>query len=105
MFRACFHSQINEIQDSQAQGFMRVLVRKPKGADNILLCLRKYKRNIYQRTSHDFHVRHLSFKTLFLVILTKINKFLFCFHMDKFDMYNFRVDEREIQFMNLKHEN
>ena len=25
--------------------------------------------------------------------------------MNKFDMYNFRADEREIQFMNLKHEN
>ena len=66
-----FSLTINETQDSQAQGFMRVIVRKPKGADNILLCLRKYKRNMYQRTSHDFHVRHLSFKNF---VSSKINK-------------------------------
>ena len=50
---------------------MRVAVRKPKGAGNILLCLRKYKRNIYQRTSHDLHVRHLSFKNF---VSSNINK-------------------------------
>ena len=51
-----------------------------------------------------FSIKPLELQKLFLVILIKRNIFLFCFHMDKFDMYNFRADEREIQFMNLKHE-